>query len=192
MSHPWLQTYPENKAFDLLEPQPASVNAHDIANHLAHICRYTGGVPIHYSVAQHSVLVARALEAEAQSTDIVFTGLMHDAPEAYVNDMSSPAKRAMRQIARELYGTDAVSPYDVLERRAWACIVARFPSLPLDLPEAVKVADLRMLATEKRWLGKEAKPWELKHAPYDIVITPWTADEAASAFLSEFGRLVMP
>lgn len=62
----------------------------DIAHHLSIVNRYTGGTPMPYSVAQHSVWVSH----QFKDRDLAFAGLMHDAAEAYLNDIASPVKRS--------------------------------------------------------------------------------------------------
>lgn len=73
----------------------------DIARALSQLCRYTGHTSRFYSVAEHSVAVSlavrAALEAKKASPALVaygaLRGLLHDAPEAYIGDVSSPMKR---------------------------------------------------------------------------------------------------
>lgn len=102
-----------------------------IAHALSNLCRFTGHCRTFYSVAQHSVLVASLLPRELK-----FAGLMHDATEAFIGDMSSPIK--------------ALLPFYIsLEKVVWWAIAKRY-HLPKELPGAVKLADLRALATEKR------------------------------------------
>ena len=131
----WIQTY-GGRIVDLLTPNPETIDIEDIAHALARICRYTGHTAGHYSVAQHSVLVSRHLPPE-----LAFDGLMHDAAEAYVHDVSAPLKSAMREVeGRE-------TSYDIITHRVDAAISAKF-GLTSPIPEAVRIADLRMLATE--------------------------------------------
>ena len=66
----------------------------DIAHHLSLVCRYTGACPYHYSVAQHSVLVSADLLAYTGSRVMGLAGLLHDASEAYLNDIASPVKHS--------------------------------------------------------------------------------------------------
>ena len=75
-------------SLDLLNPQPDQVHIEDLAHHLAQQNRYNGGCPFPFSVAQHSLLVARLLPDHLK-----LYGLLHDAAEAYLGDLVSPAKR---------------------------------------------------------------------------------------------------
>jgi uncharacterized protein len=87
-----IQTY-SGIAFDVIDPQPQMISLRDISQSIAHICRYNGHVPTFYSVAEHSVRVAWLLEKKGYDDNVVLTGLLHDASEAYVGDMVRPLKR---------------------------------------------------------------------------------------------------
>lgn len=71
----------------LLEPTEDSICIEDIAHHLENICRFTGACSPRWTVAQHSILVARLCCPEAQ-----LYGLLHDASEAYLGDIATPLK----------------------------------------------------------------------------------------------------
>lgn len=78
---------------DILNPEADMLNMEDIATSLSNICRFNGHLPNFYSVAEHSVRVAWWLNDQGYDDDIVLTGLLHDAAEAYVGDMMRPLKR---------------------------------------------------------------------------------------------------
>lgn len=82
---------------NLLAIEPATISALDIAHHLAQINRFTGACKRPYSVAEHSLLVVEIIEREAGVHDpaILMAALLHDAHEAYVNDVSRPSKQAL-------------------------------------------------------------------------------------------------
>ena len=82
-----------NIPFDIVNPNPADVSMTDVARSLSLICRYNGHVPSFYSVAEHSVRVAEWLQERDHPTEVVLSGLLHDAAEAYVGDMVRPLKR---------------------------------------------------------------------------------------------------
>lgn len=62
----------------------------DMAHALGMQCRYTGHTSRFYSVAEHSILVARI----CGMLDLAdpFEGLMHDGTEAYISDIAAPWK----------------------------------------------------------------------------------------------------
>lgn len=80
-----------------LELRAKDVCIEDIAHHLSLCCRYTGACPYHYSVAQHSLYVSQLMEKKySGSKTMALAGLLHDAAEAYLNDMASPVKHDPR------------------------------------------------------------------------------------------------
>lgn len=172
----WIQTR-SGRAYPLLAPRPEDVCVEDIAYALAGIARYTGharrGLDGHgYTVAQHSVLVSEIVPPED-----ALAGLMHDAAEAYVGDMSAPLKRCLPEYAH-------------VERLSYLAIARRF-GLPLEIPASVKHADLVMLATEKRDLMVgEPKPWLPLPEPIEREVIHWTPATAESAFLGRFHALM--
>jgi hypothetical protein len=81
-------------------PKPEQIEIQDIAWALAHNCRFTGHTRFFYSVAQHCYL-ASFLVPERFALD----ALLHDASEAYLSDISSPAKMLLpdyRNIERRI------------------------------------------------------------------------------------------
>lgn len=77
------------KEFDVLHPDPSLICLEDIAHALSQTCRFTGHTSKFYSVAEHSVLCSK------QPDTIIYQQalLLHDAAEAYLNDIASPIKQ---------------------------------------------------------------------------------------------------
>lgn len=71
-----------------------SVDIGDIAWSLAHQCRYNGHVDRFYSVANHSMVMARYFR-DRHDYKNALEALLHDAAEAYVGDMAYPLKRLL-------------------------------------------------------------------------------------------------
>jgi hypothetical protein len=138
------------KQIDYLNPDPAQINLDDLSKGLAAHPRYTGQTVRPWSVAQHSLLVAALVPEEDR-----LHALLHDAPEAYLCDVPSPAKAAMRAIA-QLNGHQ--SPYDVIERDLWKAVCTRY-DISHELPDSVLHADRLAMAIEAPVL--QPKGWML-------------------------------
>lgn len=122
-----------------LDPRPGDIDIEDIAFALSNICRF-GGHCEFYSVAQHSVLVSRIVEAETGDLSLAFHGLMHDAAEAYLGDLIRPIKH---------WSGDWAEAYKKIEARLEK-VIAQVFDLPYPMPDAVKRADDIAGATEAR------------------------------------------
>lgn len=130
---------------DPLDMNPDDVRIEDIAYALSMQCRFSGYTSRHYSVAEHSVYVARIVEQRVAATanptlwraKKMWTrqALLHDATEAYLLDMPSPLKRAFPD-------------YRAAEKRLWEVIALKF-DVPVTLHPFVKEADGRLCTTEK-------------------------------------------
>jgi hypothetical protein len=98
--------FPSGVRVDLMCPERACIVLSDIAHHLSQINRFTGGTKIPYSVARHSLLVMRMAEqatigmTEKFRADTMYAGLMHDASEAYLGDVSKPLKGLLPEYQR--------------------------------------------------------------------------------------------
>lgn len=119
----WIQTVSGTKV-DLLDPKPDQILIEDIAHALSPICRFTGHVEKFMSVAHHSVIVSNLVDPE-----FAFDGLMHDATEAYVNDLSRPLKNLLPE-------------YKVVEERFALAIAEKF-GVTHPLPNPAKITDSR-------------------------------------------------
>lgn len=157
----WLQTF-SGARFDLRHPRAADIRTEDICHALACVNRYTGHALRPYSVAEHSVRVAMLVEPRHRKA-----ALLHDATEAYVNDLAAPFKRMP-----ELTG------YRDTETAVWHKVCERF-DLDLRLPAEVKRADLIAFEVERRiLLGEPPEPWALAVSDED-------ADRAACLWSGE-------
>lgn len=166
------------RSFNLLQPHTTPFGIDEIAHALSQLCRFTGHTRTHYSVAQHSVLVSYVVPDE-----FAMHGLMHDASEAFLGDVSSPLKQQLRA-------------YRDIERTVEHAIAVRFGIPPLrwtsEANAAVKHADRVLLLTEQRdlmppgdgterdWPDVEPLPW---------TIEPLPAFVAKALFLRRFEQL---
>lgn len=91
------------RALSLKKPSCSSFTARTLAKAMSHLCRFAGHTKFHYSVAQHSVLVAHLLRPEP--VEIRLAGLLHDCHEVLTGfgDVLSPRKRILsRPVSVEL------------------------------------------------------------------------------------------
>lgn len=166
----WIQTY-TGKKFWPLDPRPEDVDIVDIAHALAMQCRFGGHCLRFYPNAEHSVYVSHHCGADA------LAGLLHDGSEAYLLDMLSPIKTYMPD-------------YKAAEKRCQAVVYRRF-GLPEVTPESVKVADRRLLKTERmQIMAPSAEPWVIDaEEPLPLTIGGWSPSTAKVAFLDRFEQL---
>lgn len=84
------------KIVDLNNLQDEDIIIEQIAHSLSLQCRYNGQIPVFYSIAQHSMLVAQILEERYSDPDISLCGLLHDAAESYIGDLVTTIKRNLK------------------------------------------------------------------------------------------------
>lgn len=172
----WIQTY-TGRQFWPLDPRPEDVCIEDIAHALSLKCRYTGHCRYFYSVAQHSLYVAKLVD-KVGPHQFTLTALLHDAAEAYTADIARPVKKFITQFAE-------------IEARLEAVIAERF-GLIFPFPPSVKEADNMMLAIERRDLmPNPPRPWKtfgiVEPLPWHI--STQTSRAAESEFLQMFRDL---
>lgn len=144
--------------FDLQDPQPEMVSIIDIARALSHINRFTGHTKKPYSVAVHSLNASYIV-----SREFALEALLHDAHEAYTGDVSSPLKSLLPD-------------YRALEDRIESVVRRRF-GLPDKMSPEVKLADLTMLATERKLLlGDDGVNWPSLQGVEPLSTIRWLDD----------------
>lgn len=134
---------------DLAFIEAATIDILDIAQHLSQINRYCGACSRPYSVAEHSLFVCEIMEhTGVRDPGALLAGLMHDAHEAYTQDLSPMMKRLIgdRWLETEQRIDYAVhARFNLLqEAEAWA--------------RQIKHADMVALSTERVQLLPEAGP----------------------------------
>lgn len=159
-------TLHSGRRIDLRNLEPADIRIEDIAHALSNLCRFNGHVPKFYSVAQHCVIVASLLPAELR-----LQGLLHDASEAYIGDVSHFLKHSAYMAGYREFEA-------ILEEK----ISARF-SLPFPLHEKVKHADRTACDIEWRQMMRGESISFLE------TIEPLSPARARAAFLDEYRRL---
>lgn len=136
---PWFLTF-SGQQFFYDAPEEYDYTIQEIGHVLARVCRFAGHLEEHYSVAQHSALVAEevSLVYPDSSRALLRAALLHDASEAFLLDIPRPMKR--------LPGFEA---YRELEDRTQRAILRRFGLEDWHEHAAIKGADMRLLRAEK-------------------------------------------
>ena len=99
-NNPTIMTLRHGQRFDLARPDPALIDFGDIATALSRQCRFNGHGRLFYSVAEHSVLVSQLVihvASEADQPRLGLLGLLHDAHEAYLGDITRPVQACFAQ-----------------------------------------------------------------------------------------------
>jgi hypothetical protein len=159
------------KPFYLYQPDVFMIDIRDIAHALSMLCRFTGHTRRFYSVAQHCVH-ASALVPHPHEKD----ALLHDAAEAYINDLSRPLKHHPN-----------MSAYLELEARIERVITECFMLGDIH-HRAIKNVDNALVCTEANQLMSE-HGWTEGHNCYDFDLPAWGPDEAEFRFLKRFHEL---
>lgn len=168
----WMQTY-TGARFYPTSADVEDVSPIDIAHALSLLCRYNGHVHRFYSVAEHCVLLSRAVAPEH-----ALWALLHDATEAYVGDMVRPLKVQ-------------VPEYVAIEDRLMAVIADRFDLYPKQMPGEVKDADTRILLDERDALMPNVRyAWDIDELqPLGVAIEGWSPERAEAAYLDRLHEL---
>lgn len=151
----------------------SDVRIEDIALALSRKCRFSGHTSEFYSVAQHCVQVSYLVPYGRN-----LEGLLHDASEAYMQDISTPLKAMLPD-------------YRAIEKKVEARIMRAF-DINEDDPAPIKRADLVALATERRDLmPHDTEPWIILKgvAPLKEKLKPWSMEDARRSFLARFYEL---
>lgn len=176
---PWIRTY-SGKNVNPLSPTSKDICIEDIAHALAQVNRFAGHAIKPVSVAQHSVYVSRLCSKEHQ-----LQGLLHDASEAYIGDVTKWIKEH-----------ESFAYYRMVEQRLQTVIFRKFGCKLKQHPE-VDEADKIMVRFEAT---KSFDKFEFGNRPGYGPLTDaerkrvgywqhWSWFTAEEAFLSEFRDL---
>lgn len=163
----WIQTA-TGRAFWPIDPRPEDVCIEDIAHALSMLCRFGGHCLRFYSVAEHSVLLARHSAPENK-----LWALLHDASEAYLVDVPRPLKPFLRG-------------YREAEGKIMTAVCARF-GLDASMPAQVKADDTSLLMDEARQnMSVPELVWDLKAPQLGIALEYWGPDLARAEFMAAY------
>jgi hypothetical protein len=173
----WIQTWGGGK-FDVLNPRPEDINIEAMAVGLARTYRFRGQTISGITVAQHSVEVSR----RCPTTPL--RGLLHDASEWVLGDVSSPQKCQ-----------DFMAGYRAVESHVQR-VIYEWAGVANQPDDEVKYADGLMVRLEAEspyglhtirdgWVDQFPKP-----TSRDVLtFYPWEPAYAAEVFVSRFKEL---
>lgn len=188
MSGTWMLTHKLHKV-DPFNAKVEDIDIEDIAHALGNICRFTGHTREFYSVAQHcvhvaervrSVLTADLIRGGGYNIDWVLHALLHDAHEAYLNDLSAPIKR---QPSSEPYCAACDELQTVVED------AFELPMRTEQLQQLITKADLDMCYLEGLQLIGDPTDWGIPRPDWYMRIHPWPPNKARFEFLKLFRQL---
>lgn len=192
---PWRQTYTGRRVHPL-DVKPEDVSIHDIAHHLSQLGRYGGSLRDFESVAEHSTLMARYVMQHVHynyqdngwnisPTRIAKHALLHDAPEAYIQDQTRPLKIQLYVKDPE---TGEFISFKEMEDRITRVINPVFGLAPTN-PPIIDDMDDRITRTEAN-AGMTYDPaWILRHDGLPCTIEFWHPARAEREFMQTFNEL---
>ena len=138
--------------FHLLQPDPDNVCIDDIAVSLSRQCRFNGHGNRFYSIAEHCCHVCDYLLGQ-YGKDHGLCGLLHDAGEAYIGDITTPLKRLLPRVSE-------------IEEHIMEVVYERFNLYPGKVGRRfIKQADAAMLLIEAEALGMDTRDWNVVASP---------------------------
>lgn len=163
-----------------LDLKPEDIRIEDIAHALALCNRFAGHTRRPISVAQHSVYVGRL--CHSVGIGVALQGLLHDAAEAYLGDVTKWLKH-----------TPEMEAFRYAENRAQAIIFQKF-SCPMSTYPEVDYADRVMVRFEGcKGFGPDFK---IDHPNYPPLTeeeiksvgpwTPWSWKDSEEIFMTHF------
>ncbi len=174
------------RKINITNPDPATIVIEDIAWALSRLPRFSGhSIPyVPYSVAQHCIQVANDLVDSGPRIQLF--GLLHDAAEAYINDLPSPVKHIP-----EIHA--------VIKKLEDSLMSAIYKSLDIAPPTEeeetlVKIADKTQQAVEAyNYMYSRGSDWNLPEVSFKKLQefeSPLTSLESYDKFLLFFKDLM--
>jgi len=162
------------KLFDVIDPNPADIDIHDIAFGLSRQFRFNGVTRHTYTVAQHSINVSRIVGPKMK-----LAALLHDASEAYLHDLPTPLKQNLHD-------------YQNVEKRLQDIIYVAYGIDPHSVESGINWADKQVLLSEidtvvlhKNLFGRKADK-SLWSVTSRLDLQPMWIEEARQNFLTAF------
>lgn len=172
-----------------------SITLIDVAAHLSKINRFAGATHEFYSVAQHSVIVAKILKDMGHSIKLQRKGFLHDAHEMVTSDIPTPFHRDVNARIFKRFGEH----YDPIEEAKLEIDTNIYAQFGIDGPtefekKLIKLADIKAFVTEASQLLKPTPEWihDYGVAPAEYFIIAHPPEEAFSDFTGYYHKLFGP
>lgn len=170
----WIQTY-SGKKFYPYNPQIEMIDIQDIAHSLSMLCRFTGHCKWHYSVAQHSVIMANKMLIDGYSSRWALYALLHDGSEAFMGDLNTPTKSCLPEYRRM---------EDKIQDIIWQAFDLSIPS-DEEYRTHVKLYDNIMFVNEARQLMPDISEYDLPRVPDMKIDIPQISPQQAEFYFLE-------
>lgn len=201
VANSWMQTF-TGRAFRIFDPDLRTVHIEDIAHALSMKCRFNGHCKKFYSVAEHSVLMARAHKVPTHhyiATQVAMSDkrglLMHDIGEYVLPDVPRPIKPHLW-----VWTPTGMMTFKDFEEKLVERLIHHLrinSGIDRDIyiawhGEAVKWFDMRMLALERDTVMSESdEEWGAMADPIEnVTIKHWSPEQAKLEFLLEYNELM--
>lgn len=141
------------------------VDIRDVAHHLAIVNQFNGATTRPYSVAEHSLLCCDIARRAGTSVFVQMAALMHDAHEAYTNDLISPAKLAVNSFSM---GAGGIAAWGLFEAEHAKTVREHFKLLSVFAGHTtlLRSIDSQALATARR----DLMPFDpARHLPWAVL-----------------------
>lgn len=174
----WITTF-SGRQFFITRATVDDIYIEDIAHGLSNICRYVGQCKTFYSVAEHSARMAEMASIPSEK----LLALLHDAPEAYLNDMPSLVKQCL-PVYKEM---EAYLFNVILDKYG----IRHCPLMNFDM-DTVKLLDKVIRTPEVTSLFPAHDGWTFSWTKMESEygrIRPWSHRKAEKKFLKMFKKL---
>lgn len=155
-------------------PLPEEIIPAEIAGALSRICRFSGRLPIFWSVAQHSLLVAQIAYNARCSAMIRLQCLLHDAGESLIGDVPSPIKQTAPALDRV--------------EEVFLTALATKHGIPYPFDSVVTTLDREALHLEMAAFAYWPRRFRDDHRDF-YFLTTLSMDNAAALFLNQWNQL---
>lgn len=169
----YVNTLPEGK-YHFLKPTTDEIDILTIGTALGNLCRYSGKVNHFYSVAEHSVILAKMVLETTGCHAKALSALLHDASEAYLGDVARPLKQYLPE-------------YIAIEKKAETVIQQKFNIKPMC--EYGEYLDYNIVRDEAEILFAKLPEWAERYEEVGAVICCWEPKKARTEFLKLFTEL---